>query len=289
MSYLKVGYENSAKIRLYYEDQGSGDPVVLIHGWPLSSRSWEKQVPALLKAGYRVISYDRRGFGDSDRPATGYDYDTLASDLNALLEELELEQVTLVGFSMGGGEVARYIGKYGKDRIKKAVFVSAIPPYLLKTTDNPEGVDRSAFTQIEQLIEADRPAFLTNFLSNFYNLNEYSGTLISDEAVRLSWMIAAGASPIGTLTCVNSWLTDFRKDLQGVSIPTLVVHGDADRIVPLENSGKRMPGLMKDCTLVVIPGGPHGLNWTHAELLNRELLDFLGSRATQQEQRRAAS
>lgn len=289
MSYLKVGYENSAKIRLYYEDQGNGDPVVLIHGWPLSSRSWEKQVPALLKAGYRVISYDRRGFGDSDRPATGYDYDTLASDLNALLEELELKGVTLVGFSMGGGEVARYIGKYGTDRLKKVVFVSAIPPYLLKEAGNPEGVDRSVFTQIEQLIEADRPAFLTNFLSSFYNLNEYSGTLISDEAVRLSWMIAAGASPIGTLTCVNSWLTDFRKDLQGVSIPTLVVHGDSDRIVPLESSGKRMPALLNNCTLVVIPGGPHGLNWTHAELLNQELLDFLGGQVAQQPQQKAAS
>lgn len=289
MSYLKVGYENSAKIRLYYEDQGSGEPIVLIHGWPLSSRSWEKQVPALLKAGYRVITYDRRGFGDSDRPATGYDYDTLASDLNALLDELELDQVTLVGFSMGGGEVARYLAKYGQKRVKKAVFVSAITPYLLKGVDNAEGVDRSVFEQIKQGIMADRPAFLTSFLDNFYNLNEYKGTQISNEAVRLSWMIAAGASPIGTLACVDSWLTDFRKDLQGVPVPTLIVHGDSDRIVPLENSGKRMPGLMKNCQLAVIPGGPHGLNWTHAELLNKQLLDFLGNKASQEMPQRAAS
>jgi pimeloyl-ACP methyl ester carboxylesterase len=243
----------------------------------------------LLKAGYRVITYDRRGFGDSDRPATGYDYDTLASDLNLLLDELELNQVTLVGFSMGGGEVARFIGKYGPERVKRAVFVSAIPPYLLKGTDNPEGVDRAVFEKIKQGIMADRPAFLTTFLDNFYNLNEYKGTQISDEAVRLSWMIAAGASPIGTLACVDSWLTDFRKDLQGVSVPTLIVHGDSDRIVPLENSGKRMPGLMKNCQLAVIPGGPHGLNWTHAELLNKRLLEFLGSQASQEIPQRAAS
>lgn len=289
MSYLKVGYENSAKIRLYYEDQGKGDPVVLIHGWPLSSRSWEKQVSALLKAGYRVISYDRRGFGDSDRPATGYDYDTLASDLNALLEELELDQVTLVGFSMGGGEVARYLGKYGEKRVKKAVFVSAITPYLLKASDNSEGVDRSVFEGIKQGIEADRPAFLTNFLNDFYNLNELSGTRISDEVFKLSWMIAAGASPIGTLACVDSWLTDFRKDLQKVTIPTLVVHGDSDRIIPIKNSGERMSKLIKNAKLSVIPGGPHGLNWTHAELLNQELLDFLGAEAQRPELQKAAS
>jgi non-heme chloroperoxidase len=289
MSYLKVGYENSAKIRLYFEDQGSGNPVVLIHGWPLSSRSWEKQVPALLKAGYRVITYDRRGFGDSDRPASGYDYDTLAGDLNAVLNELELNQVTLVGFSMGGGEVARYLDKYDTSRIKKVVFVSAITPDLLKSGDNPEGIDRSVFEQIKQSIMADRPAFLTRFLDNFYNLNELKGKRISDEVVRLSWMIAAGASPIGTLTCVDSWLTDFRKDLQNVTIPTLIVHGDSDRIIPLENSAKRMPGLMKNAHLAVIPGGPHGLNWTHAELLNQELLAFLGAQVSRPEQQRAAS
>jgi pimeloyl-ACP methyl ester carboxylesterase len=289
MPYFKVGYENSSKIRLYYEDQGSGDPVVLIHGWPLSSRSWEKQTWALLKAGYRVISYDRRGFGDSDRPATGYDYDTLASDLNALLDELELDQVTLVGFSMGGGEVARYLGKYGQKRVKRAIFISAITPYLLKTGDNAEGVDQSVFTEIKQGIEADRPAFLTKFLDNFYNRNELSGTRISEEMTRLSWNIASGASPIGTLTCVDSWLTDFRKDLKNVTIPTLVVHGDSDRIVPLENSGKRMPELIKNAKLVVIPGGTHGLNWTHAELLNKELLEFLGAQAQQPERQRVAS
>jgi non-heme chloroperoxidase len=275
MGYITAGKESSDAIDLYYEDHGTGTPVVLIHGWPLSSAAWEKQVPALLDAGYRVITYDRRGFGRSARPATGYNYDTFAADLNTVMTNLDLKGAALVGFSMGGGEVARYLGTFGSGRVSKAVFVSAIPPFLLKTSDNPEGVDGSVFDGIRAGIAADRPAFLTQFFSNFYNLDVLRGKRISDEAVHLSWNIAAGASPKGTLECVNAWLTDFRKDLAGIKVPTLTVHGDSDRIVPLAASGKRMPVAVKGSALMVIEGGPHGLNWTHADELNRELIQFL--------------
>ena len=241
MPYLTVGKENSGNIELYYEDHGSGKPVVLIHGWPLSGRAWEKQVPALLEAKYRVITYDRRGFGWSGRPSVGYDYDTFAEDLNKLLTSLDLRDATLVGFSMGGGEVARYLGKYGSERVASAVFVGAIPPFLLKTSDNAEGVDGGVFEGIRQAIIADRPAFLSQFLKNFYNVDELGGKRISDEVVQLSWNIAVGASPKGTLDCVSAWLTDFRSDLKRFDVPTLVIHGDQDRIVPLAASGKRVP------------------------------------------------
>lgn len=275
MPYTTVGKENSGNIDLYYEDHGSGSPVVLIHGWPLSGRSWEKQVPALLDAGYRVVTYDRRGFGGSSRPTTGYNYDTLAEDLQKLLTQLDLRDVTLVGFSMGGGEVARYLGTYGSERVRGAVFVAAIPPFLLKTPDNPAGVDAGVFEGIKKGIAADRPAFLAKFLSDFYNVEVLGGKLISDQAVQLSWNIAAGASPKGTLDCVSAWLTDFRKDITAIDVPTLVIHGDADRIVPLAVTGKRTHELVKGSRLAVIECGPHGLNWTHAERVNRELLDFL--------------
>ncbi len=278
MPYISVGKENSGSIDLYYEDHGSGKPVILIHGWPLSGRSWEKQVPALLDAGFRVITYDRRGFGWSSRPTSGYEYDTLAADLNTLITQLNLTDVTLVGFSMGGGEVARYLGKYGTKNVSKAVFMAAIPPALLKTADNPEGVDGAVFEGIKQAIVADRPAFLAQFLQNFYNVDALGGKRISEQVVQLSWNIAAGASPAGTLDCVSAWLTDFRKDLQKVNIPTLIIHGDSDRIVPLAASAQRMPKIVKGSTLAVIEGGPHGLNWTHAEEVNRELLNFLAEK-----------
>lgn len=213
MNYINAGKENSGNIDLYYEDHGKGQPVVLIHGWPLSGASWEKQVPVLLEAGYRVITYDRRGFGHSSQPASGYNYDTLAEDLHKLITKLELRDVALVGFSMGGGEVARYFGLYGNERVSKAVFMAAIPPFLLKTADNPAGVDGGVFEGIKKAIAADRPAFLSGFLSNFYNVDVLGGKQISDEVVRLSWNVAAGASPRGTLDCVQAWLTDFRKDL----------------------------------------------------------------------------
>jgi non-heme chloroperoxidase len=278
MSYLTVGKENSGTIDLYYEDHGAGRSVILVHGWPLSSKSWEKQVPVLLESGYRVVTYDRRGFGNSGKPTVGYDYDTLAEDLHKLMTELDLAEATLVGFSMGGGEVARYLGTYGSDRVEKAVFISAIPPFLLKTADNPEGVDGSVFDGIMESIAADRPAFLSGFLSDFYNVDIFGGDRVSDEVVRLSWNVAAAASPVGTLDCVPAWLTDFRDDLASIDVPVLVIHGDADRIVPFPASGKRTPGLVKDSRLVVIEGGPHGITWTHADRVNRELLNFLGQR-----------
>lgn len=276
MAYLTVGKENSGTIDLYYEDHGTGTPIVLIHGWPLSSASWEKQVPVLLDAGYRVIMYDRRGFGESSKPVFGYDYDTLAGDLHQLITKLDLRDAGLVGFSMGGGEVARYLGVHGSGRVSRAVFMSAVTPFLLKTPDNPEGVDNSVFAGIKHAIAADRPAFLSRFLSDFYNIDIPLSRTVSDEIVRLGWNIAAGASPQGTLDCVSAWLTDFRNDLKGINIPTLVIHGDADRIVPFPSSGKRMPEFLERSSMVVVEGGPHGVNWTHAEEINRELLEFLG-------------
>jgi non-heme chloroperoxidase len=276
MPYLTVGKENSGDINLYYEDHGAGKPVVLIHGWPLSGQSWEKQTTALLAAGHRVITYDRRGFGLSDKPTFGYDYDTFAADLHQLITKLDLHDVTLAGFSMGGGEVARYLGKYGSERVKKAAFLSAIPPFLLKTPDNRLGVDGEVFEGIKQALVTDRLAFLAGFLANFYNVDVLGGKLISDQVVQSSWNIASGASPKGTLDCVSAWLTDFRKDLATFTVPTLVVHGDADRIVPLAASAKRTHEAIKGSRLVVLEGAPHGLNWTHAEQLNHALLDFLG-------------
>jgi non-heme chloroperoxidase len=276
MPYITVGEENSGAIELYYEDHGTGKPVVLIHGWPLSGRSWEKQVPALLEAGYRVITYDRRGFGDSSKPTFGYDYNTFAEDLHTLMTMLDLRDAALVGFSMGGGEVARYLGRHGSQRVNKAVFMAAVPPFLLKTPDNPEGVDGSVFEGIKKAIAADRPAFLTKFLADFYNVDAWRGKRISDEVVRLSWNIAAGASPKGTLDCVSAWVTDFRDDLARIDVPTLVVHGDADRILPLAATGTRASKFVKGSELAVVEGGPHGLNWTHAEEVNRALLGFLG-------------
>lgn len=276
MPRITVGQENSGSIELHYEDHGAGKPVVLIHGWPLSGRSWEKQVPALIDAGHRVITYDRRGFGDSSKPIFGYDYDTFAEDLHSLMTELDLRDVTLVGFSMGGGEVARYVGTYGSERVSKAVFMAAIPPFLLKTADNSTGVEAAVFEGIKQAIAADRPAFLSKFFADFYNVDELRGSRISDEVVRLSWNIAATASPKGTLECVSAWLTDFRNDLQRFNIPTLVVHGDSDRIVPLAASGVPAQKAIRGSQIFVVKGGPHGLNWTHADEVNRELVKFVG-------------
>jgi non-heme chloroperoxidase len=275
MPFITVGKENSGKIDLFYEDHGTGKPLILIHGWPLSGRSWEKQVPALLDAGYRVVAYDRRGFGDSSKPTSGYDYDTLSKDLHALITKLNLRDITLVGFSMGGGEVARYLGTHGSTRVKRAVFIAAIPPFLLATPENPEGVDGGVFEGIKKALGADRPAFLSQFLENFYNADIFRGKQISEQVIQLSWNIAAGASPTGTLACVSAWLEDFRKDLKRIDVPTLVIHGDADRILPLSATGKRTPEFVKNSQLVVVPGGPHGLTWTHADAVNRALLAFL--------------
>lgn len=275
MPYISVGQENSGSVDLYYEDHGSGRPVVLIHGWPLSGASWEKQLPVLLAAGYRVITYDRRGFGRSSQPTTGYNYDTFAEDLHQVVTKLALRDVALVGFSMGGGEVARYLGTHGSGSVSKAVFIASVPPFLVKTTDNPEGVDGSVFAGIEKAIAADRPAFLAAFLQDFYNVDVLGGKLISEQAVHSSWSVAVAASPIGTLACVPAWGTDFRKDLARIDVPTLVIHGDADRIVPISASGLRTNKAVKGSRLLVVEGGPHGLTWTHAEKVNAELVDFL--------------
>jgi non-heme chloroperoxidase len=275
MPYVTVGAENSGDIELYYEDHGSGKPVVLVHGWPLSGRSWEKQTAALLAAGYRVIAYDRRGFGKSSQPTFGYDYDTLAADLNALATKLSLRDATLVGFSMGGGEVARTFGKYGADRFRKAVFVASICPFLRKAQDNPHGVDAAVFEGIKAGLLADRPAALTEFFGNFYNTDVLLGKRVSQRLIESNWLVAVGASPKGTVDCVDAWGTDFRRDLSKIEVPTLVIHGDSDRILPVEITGKLTKELVKGSELVVIADGPHGLIWTHAEEVNKALLAFL--------------
>jgi non-heme chloroperoxidase len=275
-NYIHVGQENSTSIDLYYEDHGSGKPVVLIHGYPLNGASWEKQTIALVAAGHRVITYDRRGFGKSSQPATGYDYDTFTDDLRKLITTLELRDVALVGFSMGGGEVARYFGKYGSDGVRKAVILGGVPPYLLKAADNAEGVDKSVFTGIESAIAADRYAFLNDFFKNFYNTDVLLGERISDQAVHASWNVATGASATATFECVHTWGTDFRKDIERIDVPTLVMHGDADRIVPIKASGARTAKLIKGARFVEVKGGPHAIGWTHAEIVNAELLKFLG-------------
>jgi non-heme chloroperoxidase len=264
-------------VELYFEDHGTGQPVVLIHGFPLSGRSWEKQEAALIEAGYRVIAYDRRGFGASGKPYEGYDFDTLAGDLDNLMTDLDLTDVVLVGFSMGGGEVARYLGTYGSGRVAKAAFLSAITPALGKSDDNPEGVDKGVFEGIKDGIRADRYAFLDEFYGNFYNLDKLRGTRVSDALVRWSWNVAAGASPKGTLDVVDSWLTDFRGDLAKIDVPVLVLHGTEDRILPIEVTGARTHAALPDATYVVVEGAPHGLLATHPDEVNKALLEFLRS------------
>ena len=276
MSTITVGQENSTSIDLYYEDHGAGEPVVLIHGYPLSAASWERQLPALLTAGHRVVMYDRRGFGRSSQPATGYDYDTFAADLHAILEELNLTDVALVGFSMGGGEVARYIGKYGTSRVSKAVFISSVPPHLVRTDDDPEGVPGEVFAGIKAAIEKDRPSFFTGFFQSFFNVDRLKTEgRITDEAIQMSWAVAAASSPIASLACVDTWGTDFRADLAKVDVPTLVIHGDADGIVPFPASGERTAKLIPGAKLVVVADGPHAVNWTHADEVNAALVEFL--------------
>ncbi len=277
MPYAQVGQENSGDIELYYEDFGSGSPVILIHGYPLSGASWERQVPALLAAGHRVITYDRRGFGHSSRPGRGYDYDTFATDLHKLVHHLDLKDFALVGFSMGGGEVARFLGKYGTGGVRRAVFISSVPPFLLKTPDNPEGVDASVRDGTLQAVTADRYAFFTQFFQNFYNTDLLLGKRISEEAVRASWSVAASASPVASVACVPTWFEDFRKDLARIDVPTLVLHGDSDRVLPLAATGARTAQLVKGARLVVVKDGPHAINWTHSDVVTPELVKFLGS------------
>lgn len=275
MAYITVGKENSSNIDLYYEDHGIGNPVILIHGYPLNGASWEKQVPVLLDAGQRVITYDRRGFGKSSQPTAGYNYDTFAEDLRKLITHLKLNKFALVGFSMGGGEVARYIGKYGSKGVTRTVIIGGVPPFLLKTTDNPEGVDGSVFEGIKRAVATDRYTFFSEFFKDFYNTDVLLGKRISEQAVQASWNVAASASATATLACVPTWHEDFRKDVACIDVPTLVIHGDADRIVPIAASGQRTAKLVKGARLIKIKDGPHAVGWTHAEEVNSELVSFL--------------
>jgi non-heme chloroperoxidase len=277
MSAVIVGQENNAEIEIHYEDHGAGQPVVLIHGYPLSRRAWDKQLPVLLDAGHRVITYDRRGFGASSQPTAGYDYDTFAADLNTLLEHLDLHDAVLVGHSMGTGEVTRYLGRYGSARIAKGVLVSPIPPYLLQAADNPDGVPQSLFDGFTQAARADTPAWMKGFLDTFYNIDTLRGTLVSDQAYQASWNIAVTASAAAAVACIATWATDFREDLPKIDVPMLVVQGDADQVLPIDKTGKRLPGLINDMQLVVIEGGPHAIAWTHADQVNTALLGFLRS------------
>ena len=277
MPRLTVGTENNASIEIHYEDHGAGEPVVLIHGYPLNGNSWERQERELLTNGYRVISYDRRGFGRSSQPTVGYDYDTFATDLNALLEHLDLSNVILAGFSMGSGEVTRYLGTYGSARVRKAALLGAIPPFLRKTADNPEGIEREVFEQIKAAIAKDRYAWFKDFFDNFYNTDTLMPERISEQAWQASFNVAAGASPYASYACVETWLTDFRGDLPKIDVPVLVVHGTEDRILPFEATAARLPDLIDNIKLVPVEGGPHNIAWTHPNEVNEALLEFIGA------------
>ncbi len=275
MPFLKVGVENTSDIHIYYEDLGSGKPVVLVHGWPLNGASWERQTSALLAAGYRVITYDRRGFGRSDKPSTGYDYNTMASDLSQLISALELKDAALVGFSMGGGELARYMSKYDDGKVSKLCFISCITPCLKKTTENPEGVDAKVFEEMKQKIEKDRFAFYASFFPSFYGKKMLGGNDVSSEVIEHSAHVASMASYDATLWCIDAWLEDFRGDLATIKVPTLVIHGDTDLTVPYAASGERTPKFIAGSTLYTVEGGPHACIWTHATEVNKQLLSFL--------------
>jgi non-heme chloroperoxidase len=275
MSFITVGTENSTNIDLYYEDHGEGQPVVLIHGYPLDGHSWEKQSAALLDAGYRVITYDRRGFGRSSQPTTGYDYDTFAADLKVVLDTLDLNDVVLVGFSMGTGEVGRYLGSHGSARVAKAAFLSSLEPFLLKADDNPTGVPQGVFDDIIAAVKADRYAYFTDFYKGFYNTDDTLGTRLSEEALRSSWNVAAGASWFASSAVVPTWLTDFRGDIPKIDVPTLILHGTADNILPIDATARPFHKLLPQAEYVEIDNAPHGLLWTHADEVNQALLAFL--------------
>ncbi|TWD55082.1 peroxiredoxin [Arthrobacter sp. AG367] len=276
MAFITVGTENSTDIELYYEDHGSGQPVVLIHGYPLDGSSWEKQTAALLDAGYRVITYDRRGFGKSSKPTEGYDYDTFAADLNTLLNTLDLNNVVLVGFSMGTGEVGRYLGTYGSARVARAAFLGSLEPFLLKTDDNPDGVPQDVFDGLKEAVTADRYAFFTEFFKNFYNSDTFLGTQrLSQEAVNASWNLAAGAGAHASVAAQPTWLTDFRQDIPKIDVPALILHGTADNILPIDSTGRLFAKALPSAEYVEIEGAPHGLLWTHAAEVNEALLAFL--------------
>ena len=279
MGTITVGRENSADIDIYYEDQGAGPAVVLIHGWPFDSRSWEPQVHALLAAGHRVVNYDRRGFGRSSRPATGYDFDTLATDLGEVLRALDLSDVALVGFSLGTGEVARYVGRYGTDRLRGVVLIESLAPSFTKSAENPNGVDEAGVAGVQQAILDDRYAWLSGMMANFLNLDDHLGKRVSEEAVRGIEATGAEASPYATWACPVGWLDDFSGDIRRIDVPTLILHGTADRILSVDGQGRRLHAALPDARYVEIEGGPHIVGVTHAAEVNRELLAFLGGGA----------
>ena len=276
MGFITVGTENSTDLELYYEDHGTGQPVVLIHGYPLDGSSWEKQTAALLEAGHRVITYDRRGFGRSSKATEGYDYDTFAADLKTVLDTLDLRDVVLVGFSMGSGEVGRYLGTYGSERVAKAVFLGSLEPYLLQADDNPEGVPQSVFDGLFAEVQADRYAFFTQFFAGFFNTDEFLGNRLSQEALEANQQLAYNASPYASVWAQPTWLTDFRGDIDKIDVPALIVHGTADNILPVDATGRRFAQALPTATYVEIEGAPHGMLWTHAAEVNEILLDFLG-------------
>jgi non-heme chloroperoxidase len=276
--FICVDVENATDVDLYYEDLGSGQPIVLIDGFPLGGLAWQKQVPPLLAAGYRVITYHRRGFGRSDRVTIGYDYDTFAADLNTLLEVLDVTDVVLSGFSMGTGEVGRYLGTYGPSRVDKAVFISALEPFLLKTDTNPDGLEGSVFTAALADAVKDRYAFLRRFYADVYNTDETSGTRISGHVIESSWKAACSASAYASVAAVITLTTDFRPDvakIAGYDIGVLIVHGTHDRILPINATARPFHTLLDRADYVEIPGAPHGLLLTHSDVVNHELLDFL--------------
>jgi non-heme chloroperoxidase len=275
MAYVTVGTENSTDIELYYEDHGFGRPVVLIAGYVQDGSSWEKQTAALLDAGNRVITYDRRGFGKSSQPTTGHDYDTYAADLNSLFTKLDLRDTVLVGFSMGTGEVARFIGRYGSQRVAKAVFIGSLQPFMLKSEETPDGVPQEDVDSMLDAIRADRYAFFTSFFENFYNLDENLGSRISEEAVRASWQVAASSSAYASVWAAAAWYTDFRADIDKIDVPTLIMHGTGDRNVPIDLTSRQFAKALPSATYIEIEGAPHGMLWTHGEEINKALLDFL--------------
>jgi non-heme chloroperoxidase len=276
MPYVTVGRENSADVRIYYEDHGSGSPVVLVHGYALNGHSWEKQEAALLAAGHRVVTYDRRGFGASSRPSVGYDFGTLANDLHVLLSRLGLRGVVLAGFAMGTGEIARYLSAHGPGRVRAAVLVAPLLPFLVKTGDSPDGIDRGVFAGLTARIAADRPAAMKDFLDGSYNVDVLGGTRVSDQAWQNSFYVAVSASAHAALGCVAACQEDFRGDLATISVPVLVVHGDQDRILPYEATSRRLPALLKNTRSTLIAGGPHAITWTHPDQVNQALLQFIG-------------
>ena len=278
MGLITVGDENTTPIEIYYEDQGSGEPVVLIHGYPLDGHSWERQTRELLASGRRVITYDRRGFGRSSKVGSGYDYDTFADDLHTVLETLDLRDVVLVGFSMGTGELARYVSRHGHERIAKLAFLASLEPYLPVRDDNPDGVPQEVFDGIEAAARGDRYAWYSQFFADFYNLEENLGRRISQEAVTASWNVAVSSAPVAAHAVVSSWIEDFRGDVEAVrdsGKPALILHGTADNILPIDATARRFRPLLPDAEYVEVKGAPHGLLWTHADDVNAALLAFL--------------